>query len=319
MHSLRRVRVETRSEPRSSKRFCERLGQMLLLGLWLIPASIFADDPAEADPLQSLNAAFRTVYDESRQKTLTSGGPILLLMGDTLTLVKGDSRQESQVTPATYHQLKTISHAALGVYVLLTHQADGELADDDVERLQTYRQRIVDAQGALALYDFGPNGSPRQQQLLEASSAYLGELLESRQFTAESLTAFARRVEPWLLENAEEAARLQIDGIHAQVQVWKQELSDEEWASLKAVVVGSQLPRKGSLGVQYFARLLGEKGEGRRIIYAESLFDADRALRLAGTHALDRRIAVAFFDDDERMHRDLLADATTRYLDQLFP
>ena len=39
-------------------------------------------------------------------------------------------------------------------------------------------------------------------------------------------------------------------------------LSDAEWKSLRVIVQGSAQPRKGHLAVQYFARLLGEAGEG---------------------------------------------------------
>ena len=63
---------------------------------------------------------------------------------------------------------------------------------------------------------------------------------------------------------------------------------------------------------------MGEGGEGRRIIYAEALFDESKALDLLGTHLVDTRIGEAFFADPQRMHRDLLSDAAQSYLDMLF-
>ncbi len=56
--------------------------------------------------------------------------------------------------------------------------------------------------------------------------------------------------------------------------------------------------------MQYLARLLREPGEGRRIIYAESMFDEQKALNLLGTHWLDAS-ATIFFGDSLRLHRDL--------------
>jgi hypothetical protein len=82
--------------------------------------------------------------------------------------------------------------------------------------------------------------------------------------------------------------------------------------------MGSQLPRKDNLAVQYFARLLGEKGEGKRIVYAEAIFDEAKALALLGTRRIDTRIGEDFFDDPLRMHRDLLGDAGKARLDELF-
>ena len=82
----------------------------------------------------------------------------------------------------------------------------------------------------------------------------------------------------------------------------------------RSVVMGSAMPRQGQIVVQYFARLLGEPGEGPRIIYAEGLWAEDRALDLLGKHLLDGPIGRDFFGDDRRMMRDLLADAAKEYL-----
>ena len=77
------------------------------------------------------------------------------------------------------------------------------------------------------------------------------------------------------------------------------------------------MPRQNNLATQYFARLLHEKGEGPRIVYAESMYDEQQALDLLATHLLDTQIGADFFADRWRMHRDLLGPAATRYLDRL--
>ena len=83
------------------------------------------------------------------------------------------------------------------------------------------------------------------------------------------------------------------------------------------VIPGSSLARKDFVAVQYFAKLLGERGEGRRIIFAESRWDESQELQLLGTHILDTEVGVAFFNDPWRMQRDLLASAADSYLDSL--
>jgi len=77
--------------------------------------------------------------------------------------------------------------------------------------------------------------------------------------------------------------------------------------------VGSQMPRRGNLDVQYFAHLLGLKGEGPRLTYAEALWEEPAALRLLATRLVDKEVGRMFFDDDQRMFRDLLADAAAEY------
>ena len=94
-------------------------------------------------------------------------------------------------------------------------------------------------------------------------------------------------------------------------------MSPEEWASLTVIVQGNQTPRVENAAVQYFARLFGEKGEGRRVVYAESLWDEEKALNLLGTLRLDGKLSVAVFDDKYRMYRDILADSARAAIDEI--
>jgi hypothetical protein len=75
------------------------------------------------------------------------------------------------------------------------------------------------------------------------------------------------------------------------------------------------MPRAKHTAVQYFARKLGVPGEGLRLVYAEAIDDETKALNLLATHQLDTDIGVAFFNDPDRMMRDLLGDAASIDLD----
>ena len=74
------------------------------------------------------------------------------------------------------------------------------------------------------------------------------------------------------------------------------------------------MPREDLVVTQYFLRLLHEPREGRRVVYAESLWEEPKALDLLGTHLLDGSVGEAFFGDYMRMHRDLLGAAASQYL-----
>ena len=114
---------------------------------------------------------------------------------------------------------------------------------------------------------------------------------------------------PLLMANAAAAARAALDLLHRQVCEWKGQLTPQEWDKLTVIVVGRQLPRKDNMAVQYFARLLGQPGEGKRLIYAEGLGDEPRSLDLLATHLVDTQVAIDFFNDPNRMARDLLSEA----------
>jgi hypothetical protein len=119
---------------------------------------------------------------------------------------------------------------------------------------------------------------------------------------------------PLILANATAAARAAVDALHRQVRLWQGQIPPDEWNRLTVIVIGKQLPRKGNLAVQYFAHLLGEKGEAERITYAEGLGDEPRALDLLATRLVDTQVGIDFFNDPLRMHRDLLSDGARDYL-----
>jgi hypothetical protein len=128
------------------------------------------------------------------------------------------------------------------------------------------------------------------------------------------LKALAGEIRPAILANIRDAARLHIDAYQAVVTRWRGRLEPERWGRLRVIVMGSQMPRKDNLTVQYFARVLGEGGESKRIIYAESLVEAPRALNLLGTHLIDSATAEMLFGDPLRLDRDILGDAAREYL-----
>jgi hypothetical protein len=140
-----------------------------------------------------------------------------------------------------------------------------------------------------------------------------------RSLTRSALLAFTHGMAPLVMENVTEATRAQLDATHAQVSAWRRELSPHEWNRLHVLIIGPHMPRENMVAMQYFLRLLHEPREGRRVVYAESLWMEPQALDLLGTHLLDGSVGEAFFGDYLRMHRDLLGDAAKQYLPRLLP
>jgi hypothetical protein len=269
-----------------------------------------------ADPLAELNDRSRAAYRRAREEALARTGPVVLVEGDDLVLKYGQQRLVARTIPDEYHVLKAVSHVPLAVHALLAGR--GRLDDQRLFDLKEYRERVAAAGKVLARRGLRDEQLARQRKILDESDKLLARAVEKREVTGDDLDALYKAVRPEIDANTADAARAQIDGLHRQMSAWKAKLTDKEWSQLTVVVMGSQMPRRDNLAVQYFARLLGEGGEGRRIIYAEALFDEGKALDLLGTHLVDTRVGEAFFADPQRMHRDLLGDAARTYLDTLF-
>jgi hypothetical protein len=284
------------------------------------PVSAKSTEPdrvVSADPLIALNESFRGAYAAGRKETLRQTDPVILVEGDTVVLRRKGKRLAQPYTPPVYHDLKAVAHVPLAVFVLLAPYGDGSLSDDRMAVVRRYRELIPAARAEVAKRGFTGAVLDRQYKLIDESSAFLDDVLARKEAKTTDVATFTRRMGPVVLENATEAARAQIDGLHAQVMAWRKEMTPDEWRRLRVVVMGSHMPREGNLAMQYFTRVLDEPVDDRRLMYAESVWDEEPAMKLVGTSVLDTRIGADFFGDDLRMHRDLLADAAKAYVKQL--
>jgi hypothetical protein len=268
----------------------------------------------EAEAFEQLNRAFREAHARGRAQVLEQSSPVILVDLETLVLIRNGQRTEAKVVPPLYHRLKAVAHGPLAVYLTLSNVGSEKIEDSKIPEIRQVRTVAKAALDAVSEDLFGPQRIGRQRDILQRSIDFLDQVLVSKSCSPVDLAAFARKLRPSIMANAEEAARIQLDAYDGKVAEWRGQMTAEEWGKLKVVVMGSALPRKDNLATQFFAKVLGEPGEGRRIVYAEALFEEPKALRLLATGQVDAEMAAAFFGDAGRLHRDLLADAASRYL-----
>jgi hypothetical protein len=268
-----------------------------------------------SDPFTVLNDASRVAYRLAKDAALARSGPVILVEGDDLVLRLKAERRKVRFIPDQYHTIKAVSHVALAIDVTLAaHSSERALGDEVVKDLRDYRGLLPPVAEKIASAGLDDEDCVRAKLVLAECGAFLDAVLERQSCTDADRIAFTRRIWPLINGNMEAAARAALNALHRLVQLWRSELTRDEWDKLTVVVMGTQLPRKGNLAVQYFARLLGEPGECRRIIYGEALFDETRAIDLMATRIVDTQVGIDFFNDPLRMHRDLLADAAQNYL-----
>jgi len=276
------------------------------------------EGPVQPAALTALNNAFRAAYTDAKSRALASSGPTLIVSGDNFALLRDGRRIEANVGTPIYDPVKTIAHIPLAIYVILT-PGEGALDDGRLKALAGLRELIPPAEASLDTVKLSPATLARQKRIVAASLAFLDEVAGSRRFARSSLLKFTRGMAPLVMENVTEAARAQLDATHTQVSAWRRDMSPEEWNQLHVLIIGPHMPREDLVVTQYFLRLLHEPKEGRRVVYAESLWEEPKALDLLGTHLLDGSVGEAFFGDYLRMHRDLLGAAATQYLPRVLP
>ncbi|WP_199745982.1 hypothetical protein [Corallococcus sp. AB030] len=279
-----------------------------------------------ADPLSVLNQAFRDAYAARREAVLSRMGPVIAQIDDVLILRMRGQRFEAPARTRRYHVYKAVTHVPLALHVLL---ASKDALDEETRtRLTTMRRLITASRMSLDNRGLPAEALARQHRLLDASLALVDGVLAANRVTQAELSAFIHARVPDLLKNAEDAAKDQIDTMHASVEAWKRQMTAEERDQLRAVVAASHMSRPGNVAAQYFSITLGDTWEGRfheedqqpgkRVLTSEATFDEPAAFALLATHVLDANTSRGIFGEETRMARDLLADAAERILAGMF-
>jgi hypothetical protein len=282
-----------------------------------INLAIVATSQSEIDPLVTFNNAFKAEYSRVKAQALSKIGPLILIEGSHAVLVRNGTRTEAEILTPMYQALKAVAHIPFAVFLLFDQSDFQPLSDVRISELRDYKKLIIDARQSLSTRGFSDAQLQRQQEIVGESLAFLDGAIEKRQVAREELDDFARKVSPLLMANVDEATKAELDALHSHVMEWRHKLSQDEWQKLRVLIMSAHMPRDREITLQYFERVLNESYEGRRIVYAEGLFEEPKAMDLLGTHILDGSAGDAFFGDFMRMHRDLLSDAAAAYIKTL--
>lgn len=281
-----------------------------------VPVARGEPTPVPAE-LQALNLASLKLYTGGRTLELATIPAIIIVSGDDLILRKDGKRTVATVIPPEYHSLKCVAHSTLALFAHLAHEPGKPLGEERTNTLKEYRERLATAGAAIGKAGFDLDTLTQQRRIVERSLAFIDTVLKAGQVSADDLERYCRASRADIMANCGAAARAQLLATHRQVMAWKKDMTAQEWTALTVIVQGAQTPRVENAAVQYFARLFGERGEGRRVVYAEGIWDEGKALNLLGTLRLDGKLSVAVFGDPYRMYRDILADAARAAIDDI--
>lgn len=292
------------------------LAGMVVL-LLAMPAYSAEIDEETRDALFNLNRDFIKAHAAARKIDLESGGPIILLRDGKLVLVRNNTETTSEMILPRYDTLKVFAHMPVAIYLMLAPPGAGKLDAQRLQQLNEYRARIDRVEKNIDQIDLTGENLERQKQFLAASKQFLEKVIQQQQFSTEELHTFTRSTLPMIKANLAGAAASQLDAMHQQIMAWKKELTPDEWKKLRVSVKGAVLARDDNLAMQYFERLLHVKGNGMRLIYMERYVPPTPMLTLLATRSVDRGISIAFFDNPDRMFRDVLADAAAAHIKKM--
>lgn len=298
----------------------------LIVGMVLAAPRAWATDDAPADPrptvveekLADLNALARAHYAEAKAATLAEISPIIVVEPDALTLIRDGVTRREIYLPARYADLKALSHMVMGLYSLLQLHVDKRDFAAWRADLEAYRARVAEIQPLTGDLGLHWDDARRVRALVASSLAFMDRVDADGFVSSAALHAYADDVGPSLLGNLYDASDAELKSLAALVTRWRREMSAAEWARLYVVVLGVARPRERLPPYDYFARLLGPRAVGTRLIHADNVTDVAGALDLLATTVNDRKMAADFFRDPHRIDQGLMRESTERHLKQMF-
>jgi hypothetical protein len=273
-----------------------------------------------APPFDAANAVFETSYATARSEAELEAPLIVLLAAELALHVRGE-RKSFPFSDQVFHTAKVGAHIAVALYTLAGQSEARELATDVRRRFESLRRHASDGLRALLAWQAVDQDLRTElASLLESSLKFAEHVLSTGAVSVSEKDTFAGANGDRILRITELATKRQMAALHAAVERALLELSPAERRSLQVIVLGDHQARSRSLGMQYFQRRLAEpEGADDRVTYAENVTDEKEAIALVGTRRLDCAIARAFFKDEKRLQRDVLADAAKTCLDRLQP
>ncbi|CAF4655308.1 unnamed protein product, partial [Rotaria sp. Silwood1] len=118
----------------------------------------------------------------------------------------------------------------------------------------------------------------------------------------------------WRLTTENDAAAIaSLNSMHRAVQNWMNEHNiNRHDSSIKVIVIGARAARQNHLDATYFEYLLGAN-QKRNIFYVEEIYnDEKKIISMFSSWYLEEQLSNILFDDNNRMHSDLLMTDNVR-------
>lgn len=278
------------------------------------PSDSVKSDKRDEYPFIATNRLFLKNYSAAKKELRQNLGPVIICTGDSLSLHKEGSVERHKFIGYKYTTLKQIAHITLGTYVILINHCGSELPAETRSTLESFGEAIRKAASQIETLDLSDKEKQNQKEICEKTIAFIDRTLKEGELTRNELRNYTRSVAALTLDNAYGAVGEQLSTIDGIVRKWLEQMPEEDREKLHVIIETGHMPREKQSSLQYFLFLLKEKRPGRRVITMESMKNEEEGINLLLTHILDEKVAVDFYADSWRMHRDLLSDGATKYL-----
>ena len=271
-------------------------------------------------PLAMVNCDFHTQY-EARVKQISStfgargGRPVILNLGGTLLFKYNGKTETVDITPLAYHGLKTFSHGAFSIYLVLSQTTPGQLSTTIMDKLHTIRKNLKTAKQAIPTLELSEEAQTVLEKLASTSYDFLDTIITMQHCSANELDHYYTAVTPLIFQVVNLAGKIELQALDTAVNRWLASMTSDDKSKLGIVVATAHQARHDEISSRYFAKKFSFRyGIGAQhengLVVLEGKFDEASALTLLARHYLDRDAGQVMFNNPDRLQRDMLGDVT---------
>jgi hypothetical protein len=276
-----------------------------------------------------LRSTFRAKYDEAvvaHGQRMRTAGPIITQDLLNMTLLRADGPPvRFSMKSRPYMLMAHSSHPPLTVYSMLSIGGFGQLSEATKRLLQDYATTLNAAGRELTALGLPPSTESRLMSILSRTESFVLASVTRGSATKADFEAYAEPLRELIRGNFRVGASEQLVQFRSQLEVWRKEFPDENWADLKVVVMGVHQARDLYALKLLFQWLLREPGYEDRVVFAEfmtppvggALTEAQaQALVLLTKVDFEHSAGQAIFGDRSIMQRDVMGPAASGIIQQ---
>jgi hypothetical protein len=273
------------------------------------------------ESIGELRTAFRTRYNEAlaaHAQHLRSTSPIITQDLLNMTLLRPDGPPvRFSMNAGPYLLMANTSHPPLTVYAILSIEGFGALSAATRQQLADYEQSLQKALDQIKTMGLPTDVQARLGSIVSNTENFIADSLQTGVATREGFEAYARTSRELIRGNLRTGANEQLLQFRHQMNAWKTEFPQENWADLRVVVLGIHQARDEYASKLFFQWLLREPGYEDHVVYAEFTAPPSGEARAAAeAQALQLLTKVDFEHDAGRL---IFGDATILQKDVMGP
>jgi len=193
----------------------------------------------------------------------------------------------------------------LGLFTILGPSFQNPKAFSWHNKLTEYKSKVEYALSSFSNADLTSPMKQRGRKMLSITSDFVSQVLRQKSVTIEEYSSYTAKMLPFIKENLDDSAKMQIDAVMEAISKWKEELGPESWRNLYVVIPTVWPVSKESPREQIFLRLMEPEEVDNHLIIGEGIKTIDEARTLLGRIVVDRAVGRLVFTISNERNRAL--------------